>query len=89
LSEAKLNAGVFVGPDIRKIIFDENFLFTMTETEREAWIAFKIVVIKFLGNNKNPDYVTVVANMQEKFRVLGCLLSLKVHFLNSHLDFFP
>jgi hypothetical protein len=61
----------------------------MTEVEREAWIAFKIVVIKFLGNDKDPDYVTIVVNMLEKFKVLGRLMSLKIHFLNSHLEFFP
>jgi hypothetical protein len=27
--------------------------------------------------------------MLEKFKVLGCLMSLKNHFLNSHLDYFP
>jgi hypothetical protein len=26
---------------------------------------------KLLGNNKDPDYVTAVANMLEKFKVLG------------------
>jgi hypothetical protein len=60
----------------------------MTEVEREAWIAFKIVVTKFLGNNKDPDYIIIVANMLEKFKVLGCLMNLKLDFLNSHLDFF-
>jgi hypothetical protein len=55
LSEARLKEGVFVGPDIRKLMFDEDFLLTMTEVEREAWIAFKNVVSKFLGNNKDPD----------------------------------
>jgi hypothetical protein len=39
------------------------------------------------GNNKDPDCVTIFANMLEKFKVLGCLMSLKIHFLNSHLDF--
>jgi hypothetical protein len=61
----------------------------ITEVEREAWIAFESVVTKFLGNNKDPDYVTVVANKLEKFKVLGCLMSLKVPFFNLHLDFFP
>jgi hypothetical protein len=89
LSEAKLDEGVFVGPAIRKLMFDKDFLLTMTEVEREAWIAFKSVVTKFLGSNKDPDYLTIVANMLEKFKVLGCLMSLKIHFLNSHLDFFP
>jgi hypothetical protein len=70
-------------------MFDEDFFLTMTEVERQSWIAFASVVSKFLGNNKDPDYVTVVANMLEKLKVLGYLMSLKTHFLNSHLDFFP
>jgi hypothetical protein len=88
LLEAKLKEGFFIGPDKRKLMFNEDFLLMMTEVEREAWIAFKCVVTKFLGNNKDPDYVTIVANMLEKFKVLACLMSLKIHFLNSHLDFF-
>jgi hypothetical protein len=89
LSQAKLKEGVFVGPDKRKLMSNEDFRFTMTEVEREAWIIFKSVVTKFLGNNKDPDYVTNVANMLEKFKVLWCLTSTKIHFLKSHLDFFP
>jgi hypothetical protein len=88
-SEAKLKEGLFVGPDITKLMFDEDVLLTMTEVERDAWIAFKRFVTKYLENNKDPDYVTTVANMLEEFKVLGCLMSLKIHFLNSHLDFFP
>jgi hypothetical protein len=70
-------------------MFNEDFLLTMAEVEREAWIAFRSVVTKFLGNNKDPDYVTIVADMLEKFKVLGCLISLKLHFLKQHLYFFP
>jgi hypothetical protein len=80
LSEAKLKVGFVVGPDTRKLMFDEVFLLTMTEVEREAWIAFKSVVTKFPGNIKDPDYVTMVTNMLEKFKVLGCLMSLKFIF---------
>jgi hypothetical protein len=82
LSQAKLKDGVFIVPDIRKLMFDEDFPLMMTEIEREAWIAFKSVVTKFLGNNKDPDDVTIVASMLEKFKVLGWLMSLKVHVLN-------
>jgi hypothetical protein len=53
-SEAKLKEGVSVGPDIRKPIFDEDFLCTMIKFKRVAWIAFKRVVTKLLGNNKGP-----------------------------------
>jgi hypothetical protein len=42
LSEAKLNEGIFVGPDIRKLISDEMFETTMSNVEREAWIALKL-----------------------------------------------
>jgi hypothetical protein len=47
------------------------------------------VVTKFLGNTADPHYVTIVANMPEKLKVLGCLMSLKIHFLKSHSDSFP
>jgi hypothetical protein len=88
LSEAKLKEGVFIGPDIRKLMFNEDFLLMMTEVEREAWIAFKSIVNKFLGNNKHPDYVTIVANMLEKFS-LGVLNELKNSFFEFALGFFP
>jgi hypothetical protein len=58
-------------------MFDEDCLHTLTEVAREAWIVFRCVVTKFLGNNKDPDYVTAVANILEKFEDLGCLMSLK------------
>jgi hypothetical protein len=89
LSEVKLKEDVFVGYDIRKLMIDEDFLLTMTEVETEDWIAFRSVVTNFLGNNNDPDYVTIVANMLQKFKVSGCLMNLKIHFLNSHLEFFP
>jgi hypothetical protein len=88
LSEAKLKEGIFVGPDVRRLMSDDDFLLTMSEVEREVWTAFQSVVRNFLGNNKDPDYVTIVANML-KFKVLGCSMSLKLHFLHAHLDLFP
>ena len=89
LSEAKLKEGVFVGPDIRKLMLDKNFVATMTYDEKEAWTAFRDVISKFLGNTKDADYKNIVQNMLQKFEKLGCLMSLKLHFLKSHLDFFP
>jgi hypothetical protein len=43
----------------------------------------------FLGNNKDTNYEQVVNNMLEKYKVLGCKMSLKLHFVFSHLDQFP
>jgi hypothetical protein len=44
---------------------------------------------KFLGNYKDPNYKQVVEKVLENFIALGCAMSLKVHFLNAHLDYFP
>lgn len=70
-------------------MFDDNFETTMTSNEKEAWVSFKQVVVKFLGNDEDTEYESIVANMLKKFEQLGCLMSLKVHFLNSHLNYFP
>lgn len=89
LSEAKLKEGVFVGPDIRKLSRDGSFVTKMNEKEKTAWLSFKLVVTGFLGNKKDPNYKSIVADMPENFKQLGCNMSLKVHFLHSHLDYFP
>jgi hypothetical protein len=89
LSSTFAKISQFVRGKNKRRRFPWAFLLAITEFERVAWIAFKSVVTKFLGNNKDPDYVTIVANMLEKFKVLECLISLNNFFFNSHLDFFP
>ncbi|GBM79689.1 hypothetical protein AVEN_71215-1 [Araneus ventricosus] len=89
LSEAKLKEGVFVGPDTRKIMKDENFETKMETNERKAWESFKLVITSCLGNKKDPNYKSIVEEMIQNFKILGCSMSLKVHFLDSHLDYFP
>ncbi|GBO04295.1 hypothetical protein AVEN_104277-1 [Araneus ventricosus] len=88
LSEAKLKEGVFVGPD-RKMMKDENFETKMETDERKAWESFKLGIISFLGNKKDPNYKSIVEEMIENFKILGCSMILKVHFLDSHMDYFP
>ena len=61
----------------------------MTDVEKKAWLFFVEVVSKFLGNTKDPDYQNIVENMLACFQALGCRMSLKVHFLYAHLDYFP
>ena len=31
----------------------------------------------------------IVGNLIKSYQTLGCNMSLKIHFLHSHLDFFP
>ena len=82
LSDAK-KKGVFVGPDIRTLMLDSKFELKMTLAEKEAWVSFKVVITKFLGNTRDSDYIGIIGNMLEKFKKIGCLMSLKINFLQS------
>ena len=64
----------------------------MSINEKEAWADFKNVVNGFLGNKKELNNKFIVDNttcMLQKYMILGCNMSLKVHFLHSHLNYFP
>ncbi|GBM39535.1 hypothetical protein AVEN_270716-1 [Araneus ventricosus] len=89
LSEAKLKEGVFIGPDIRKMMKDANFETKMKTNERKAWESFKLVIISCLGNEKDRNYKSIVEEMIKNFKILGCSMSLKIHFLDSHLAYYP
>lgn len=89
ISSEKLKAGVFDGPNIRALMRDSDFEKTMNKAEADAWISFKGVVSQFLGTTKAPNYKQIVKDMLSAFKKLGCRMSLKVHFLFSHLDYFP
>ena len=43
-TEAKLQQGVFIGPEIRKLLKDENFREKLNPNELAAWNAFESVV---------------------------------------------
>ena len=61
----------------------------MTESEKKAWFFFTEVASKFLGNTKDSDCKTIVENVLACFKALGSRMSLKVHFLQAQLDYFP
>lgn len=83
ISDAKIEVGISVGPDIRKLIKDENFVRTITATENNAWLSFKQVVQNCLGKYRDAKFKNIVSTMLKEFRKLGCLMSLKLHFLYS------
>jgi hypothetical protein len=43
----------------------------------------------FLGNYMAERYHDMVADHIQFYKAMGCNMSLKVHFLDYHLDFFP
>ena len=61
----------------------------MTILEKQAWLSFKSVVNGFLGNNKASNYEEIVSDLLKNYEALGCNMSIKLHFLHSHLDKFP
>jgi YesN/AraC family two-component response regulator len=79
---------IFTGSDIRKLLCDATFESTMNATEKAAWQAFRDVT-KFHGKKKDPNYTSIVNNMLDAFKDLCCNMSLELHFLKSHLDYFP
>lgn len=84
LTEAKLKEAVFDAPDIRRLMVDSQFITTMTDPQKELWIAFKEVIENFSGNNKDPNYNQILKRILKAFQSLGCLMSVKIHFLHSH-----
>jgi hypothetical protein len=89
LSEAKIKEGIFVSPQIRELTKDKTFGSILNEVELAAWTAFKDVCRDFLGNNKADNYQKIVERLLQSYEAMGCNMSLKIHFLHSHLGFFP
>jgi len=57
--------------------------------QKAVWDSFKLVVKGFLGNRRAQNYEELVNSLLQSYQKLGCNMSLKTHFLHSHLDFFP
>lgn len=88
LSEAELNEGIFIGPDIRKVMKDTNVVSKLNTIEKKARLSFVEVTKKILGNTKSANYKEIVSRVLQNCKVLGSNMSLRIHFLDSHLDFF-
>ena len=89
VSDAKIKEGIFIGPQIREMMRDEQFDEDLNEAEINAWMSFKRLCKDFLGNHKAVKYQDTVKDLLTLHKAMGCNMSLKIHFLESHLDFFP
>ncbi|KAJ4442240.1 hypothetical protein ANN_12106 [Periplaneta americana] len=87
-SEGKLKEGIFIGPQIRKVMADSLFEEKLSVTEKMAWRTYKDVCSNFLGNSRADNYIELLETMLSAYVTMGCNMSLKIHFLHSHLDFF-
>jgi hypothetical protein len=59
------------------------------EIEKFAWLTFKAACPNFLGNVKAKNYKELAENLLNAYQTVECNMSLKIHFLHSHLHFFP
>lgn len=89
LTIEKIKGGIFDGPQIRQLTKDTQFRSSMTELESRAWTAFVSVMQNFLGNTKSENYIELVEDLLLQLKNMGCNMSIKLHFLHSHLDKFP
>ena len=89
MSDAKIKEGIFIGLQIRELMQDKQFDEDLNETERNAWLSFKMICKDFLGNNKAAKYQDAVQDLLTLYKAMGCNVSLKIHFLESQLNFFP
>jgi hypothetical protein len=89
LSDATIKDGIFAGPQIRELIKDEQFEEQLNEVGKAAWQAFKNVTKSLLGNHKAENHHKIVSDLLTAYKAMGCNMSRKVHFLDSHLRFLP
>ncbi|GBP06878.1 hypothetical protein EVAR_99750_1 [Eumeta japonica] len=89
LTMEKFKAGIFDGLQIRQLTNDTQFTNSMTELELKAWTAFVSVMQNFLGNKKSENSIELVENPLLQLKNMACNMSIKLHFLHSHLDRFP
>ena len=68
---------------------DANFCNFMNPAELSVWTAFTNVVKFFLEKTKAPNYKEFVETLLTSLHQLGANMSIKLHFLHSHLARFP
>jgi len=56
---------------------------------KNAWRSLTAVIEDFLGYFKAPNYYDLSKKLLNSYEKLGCNVSVKVHFLHSHVNYFP
>lgn len=87
---AKIKQGIFNGPEIRRLIKNrKEFEKTQPSSFKDAWCSFVCVVENFLGNNRSRTYKSDCKQLVKNFELQGCLMSVKLHYIDKHVDDFP
>jgi hypothetical protein len=89
INDAKIKEEIFVGPHIRQIMKDNSFEQKLNDIEKPAWKSFVNVVKNCLGNHRAENYKDLINKLLISYKAMGCNMFLKIHILDSHLDYFP
>lgn len=57
--------------------------------KKRAFNGIVATIKNFLGNKRAENYKEIIAEMMSAFRDMKVNMSLKIHFLYDHLEFFP
>lgn len=76
------------GPDIRKLMRSGTFDDCLSEDELIAWQNIKAVLENVIGNFRAHNWKSYVDNMLQSFEKINVNMSLKIHFLHYHQDYF-
>ena len=77
-----------MGPEIGKLMLNEEFDLPLNPLELAAWNALKSIVANFLGNYHYDQYADIVGRMLKAYEQLEVHMSLNMYSLHSHLEFF-
>lgn len=67
---------------------EEKFDNILLDPEKKAWNLLKKVIESFLGKYRSTDYEQLVSSMLAAFEAIEVRMSLKIHFLHHHLNYF-
>ena len=70
-------------------MLDCDFEKSLTNFERQTWLSVKAVINNFFENTKFRNYKHLVNTIVQNFQEMKVNMSLKIHILYSHLNFFP
>lgn len=66
----------------------EAFEAALEPPDLEAWNSIRIVITNVLGKHRAPNSKHLVENMLNEFKNLAVHMSLKIHLLHQHFDYF-
>ncbi|XP_036341451.1 uncharacterized protein LOC118750829 [Rhagoletis pomonella] len=66
----------------------KKFIGALDDNDYFAWRAVKKVIRYFLGSTRAHNYPALVTKMLHYFQKIGVNMSLKIHFLHHHLEYF-